>query len=292
VKIRQGIASRTFDAFNVLFMLGLVFVTFYPLYHIFVVSISDGHAVLRGEVNFWPVGPNLDTYSLLLQDTSILRSYSNTILYTAVGTLVNLCCTVLCAYPLSKKEFYGRTFFTLMIVFTMFFSGGLIPSYLLVQKLHMINTMWALIIPGAISVWNMFVMRTFFQGLPNELFESARMDGAHEFFVLWKIVLPLSLPIIATISMFYAVGHWNSFFPALIYLNEKAKYPVQILLRNIVVMGQMSEQSQELSGPYAAVTSTNIKYAVIIIVVAPIVAIYPFIQKYFIKGVMIGSLKG
>lgn len=292
MKIRQGIASRTFDAFNVLFMLGLVFVTFYPLYHIFVVSISDGHAVLRGEVNFWPVGPNLDTYSLLLQDTSILRSYSNTILYTAVGTLVNLCCTVLCAYPLSKKEFYGRTFFTLMIVFTMFFSGGLIPSYLLVQKLHMINTMWALIIPGAISVWNMFVMRTFFQGLPNELFESARMDGAHEFFVLWKIVLPLSLPIIATISMFYAVGHWNSFFPALIYLNEKAKYPVQILLRNIVVMGQMSEQSQELSGPYAAVTSTNIKYAVIIIVVAPIVAIYPFIQKYFIKGVMIGSLKG
>ncbi|MDF2814385.1 MAG: lplC5 [Paenibacillus sp.] len=292
MRIRQSIGSQAFDTFNILFMIGLIFVTFYPLYHIFVVSISDGHSVLRGEVNFWPVGPNLDTYRLLLHDSAILRSYGNTILYTSVGTLVNLCCTILCAYPLSKKEFYGRSFFTLMIVFTMFFSGGLIPSYLLVQKLHMMNTMWALIVPGAISAWNMIVMRTFFQGLPNELFESARMDGANEWLVLWRIVLPLSLPIIATISMFYAVGHWNSFFPALIYLDEKAKYPVQILLRNIVVMGQMSEQSQELSGPYAAVTSTNIKYAVIMIVVAPIIAVYPFIQKYFIKGVMIGSLKG
>lgn len=288
----QGIGSRTFDAFNILFMIGLIFVTFYPLYHIFVVSISDGHSVLRGEVNIWPIRPNLDTYRLLLHDSAIIRSYGNTILYTTVGTFVNVCFTILCAYPLSKKEFHGRSFFTLMIVFTMFFSGGLIPSYLLVQKLNMINTMWALIVPGAISAWNMIVMRTFFQGIPNELFEAARIDGAQELLVLWRIVLPLSLPIIATISMFYAVGHWNSFFPALIYLDEKAKYPVQILLRNMVVMGQMSEQSQELSGPYAGVTSTNIKYAVIMIVVAPIIAIYPFIQKYFIKGVMIGSLKG
>jgi putative aldouronate transport system permease protein len=292
VKIRRSIASKTFDTFNIAFMLGLIFITFYPLYHIFVVSISDGHSVLRGEVSFWPVGPNLDTYRLLLEDPAIIRSYANTVLYTVVGTLVNMVCTILCAYPLSKKEFYGRGFFTLLIVFTMFFSGGLIPSYLLVQKLGMVNTMWALVVPGAISAWNMIVMRTFFQGLPNELFESARIDGASELLVLWRLVLPLSLPIIATISMFYAVGHWNSFFPALIYLNEKAKYPVQILLRNIVVMGQMSEQSQELSGPYAAVTSTNIKYAVIMIVVAPIIAVYPFIQKYFIKGVMIGSLKG
>ncbi|WP_313638264.1 carbohydrate ABC transporter permease [Paenibacillus sp.] len=288
----QGIGSRTFDAFNILFMIGLIFVTFYPLYHIFVVSISDGHSVLRGEVNIWPIRPNLDTYRLLLHDSAIIRSYGNTILYTTVGTFVNVCFTILCAYPLSKKEFHGRSFFTLMIVFTMFFSGGLIPSYLLVQKLNMINTMWALIVPGAISAWNMIVMRTFFQGIPNELFEAARIDGAQELLVLWRIVLPLSLPIIATISMFYAVGHWNSFFPALIYLDEKAKYPVQILLRNMVVMGQMSEQSQELSGPYAGVTSTNIKYAVIMIVIAPIIAIYPFIQKYFIKGVMIGSLKG
>ncbi|CAG7636631.1 L-arabinose transport system permease protein AraQ [Paenibacillus solanacearum] len=292
MNMRRSIGSWAFDACNLLFMLALVMVTFYPLYHLFIVSVSNGHAVLRGEVSFWPVGPNLDTYRLLLQDTSILRSYGNTVLYTAVGTAVNLICTILCAYPLSKREFYGRSFFTLMIVLTMFFSGGLIPTYLLVQKLHMIDTMWALIVPGAISAWNMFVMRTFFQGIPGELFESARMDGAGEWMVLWRIALPLSLPIVATISMFYAVGHWNSFFPALIYLNEKAKYPVQILLRNIVVMGQMSEQSQELSGPYAAVTSTNIKYAVIIVVVAPIVAVYPFIQKYFIKGVMIGSLKG
>lgn len=292
MKIRQSLGSRTFDTINVMFMLGLMFITLYPLYYIFIVSISDGHIVMRGDISFWPRGMNLDTYRLLLHDSAIIRAYGNTILYTVVGTMINLGCTILCAYPLSKRDFYGRGFFTLMIVFTMFFSGGLIPSYLLVKQLHLINTMWALILPGAISAWNMIVMRTFFQGIPNELFESARIDGAHEFWVLFRIVLPLSLPIIVTISMFYAVGHWNSFFSALIYLDEKAKYPVQILLRNIVVMGQMSEQSQELSGPYAAVTSTNIKYAVIMIVVAPIVAVYPFIQKYFIKGVMIGSLKG
>ena len=292
MKIRQGLGSRVFDTCNMLFMLLLIFVTFYPLYYIFIVSISDGHSVMRGEIGFWPIGANWNTYRLILDDSTMIRAYGNTIVYTVVGTFVNLCCTILCAYPLSKKDFYGRGFFTIFIVITMFFGGGLIPSYLLVQKLGLVNTMWALILPGAISAGNMIIMRTFFQGLPQELFESARIDGANELRILMRLVLPLSMPILATMSLFYAVGHWNSFFPALIYLNEKAKYPIQLLLRNIVVMGQMADQSQELSGNYASVTSTNIKYAVIIVVVAPIIMVYPFIQKYFIKGVMIGSLKG
>lgn len=288
----RSFGSRLFDSINVVAMLLLVFVTFYPLYYIFVVSVSGGSAVMRGDVAFYPIDFNWNTYSLVFDDSSIWRSYLNTVVYTVVGTSINLVCTALCAYPLSKREFYGRGFFTLMIVVTMFFSGGLIPNYLLVQKLGMMNTMWALVIPGAISVWNMIVMRTFFQGIPNELYESAGMDGASELTSLIKITLPLSKPIMATMAMFYAVGHWNSFFSAMIYLNEKAKFPLQIILRNMVVMGEMSSQSQEISGAYAAVTATNIKYAVIIIAVLPILLVYPFIQKYFVKGVMVGSLKG
>lgn len=281
-----------FDVVNYALMLLLVFVTFYPLYYIFIVSISDGYDVMKGAVHFWPSGANLNAYKLVLEDPFVGSSYWNTIVYTVCGTFVNVVCTILCAYPLSRKEFYGRGFFTIMIVITMFFSGGLIPSYLLVQKLGMVNTMWALILPGAISAWNMIIMRTFFQGIPNELFESAHMDGANEFSVIYRILLPLSTPIMATISMFYAVGHWNSFFPALIYLNEKAKYPLQVMLRNIVVEGDMTTQTQALGGAYASVTATSIKFAVIMIVIMPIVLVYPFIQKYFIKGVMIGSLKG
>ena len=290
--IKRSLGSKIFDVCNIVFMLALIAVTLYPIYHIFVVSISDGHAVMRGEVNFWPVGINLNTYRLILQDPAILHSYGNTLLYTSVGTAINLLFTIICAYPLSKKEFYGRSFFTILIVITMFFSGGLIPSYLLIQKLNLINTIWALVLPGAISAWNMIIVRTFFQGLPSELFESARIDGSNEFGILFKIVLPLSVPVITTIGMFYAVGHWNSFFPALIYLDEKTKYPVQIILRSMVIEGNMSEQSQSLSGEFASITSTNIKYAVIIVVIVPILLIYPFIQKYFVKGVMVGSLKG
>ena len=290
--MKTSLGSRVFDTANVIFLMGLVFVTFYPIYYIFIVSVSGGNAVMRGDVSFWPVDFNWQTYLLVFEDPSIGRSYLNTILYTTVGTAINLICTTLCAYPLSKRDFYGRGFFTLMIVFTMFFSGGLIPSYLLVQKLGMMNTMWALVIPGAISVWNMIIMRTFFQNIPHELYESAALDGASEFTSLMRITLPLSKPVMATMGMFYAVGHWNSFFPAMIYLDEKAKFPLQIILRNMVVMGEMSSQSQEISGVFASVTATNIKYAVIIIAVAPILLIYPFIQKYFVKGVMVGSLKG
>ncbi|WP_235885342.1 carbohydrate ABC transporter permease [Paenibacillus cymbidii] len=290
--IRAGAGSRLFDGLNAVIMLALVFATFYPLYYIFVVSVSNGSAVMRGDVAFWPHGFNWDTYRLIFKDPSIVRSYGNTILYTTVGTAINLICTALCAYPLSKKDFYGRSVFTLLIVFTMFFSGGLIPSYLLVQKLGMLNSIWALVIPGAISVWNMIIMRTFFQGIPAELYDSAQIDGANELTSLVRITLPLSKPIMATMAMFYAVGHWNSFFPAMIYLDEKVKFPLQIVLRNMVVMGEMSSQSQEISGVFASVTATNIKYAVIVIAVLPIVMIYPFVQKYFIKGTMIGSLKG
>lgn len=290
--IRESWGSRLFDGLNVGFMLLLVFFTLYPIYYLLVVSLSDGISVSKGTVYFWPSNANIAAYKLLLGDSTIIRAYGNTLLYTSVGTVVNVIMTVLCAYPLSKKEFYGRSFFTVMIVITMFFSGGLIPSYLLVYNLGFINTMWAIIVPGAISAWNMFIMRTSFQGIPNELFEAARIDGASEWKTLLRIVLPVSVPMMATIAMFYAVGHWNSYFSALIYLNEKAKFPLQILLRSLVIEGDMAAQAQELSGSFAVVSTQNIKFAIVIIAIAPILFVYPFIQKFFVKGVMIGSLKG
>ncbi|TBL79562.1 carbohydrate ABC transporter permease [Paenibacillus thalictri] len=289
--IRKSFGSRLFDGLNYVFMALLVFLTLYPLYYLLVVSLSDGVAASKGIVYFWPSGTNIEAYKLLLGDKSIIRAYGNTLLYTSVGTAVNMMMTILCAYPLSKKEFYGRSGFTVMIVITMFFSGGLIPSYLLINQLGLLNSMWAVILPGVVSAWNMFIMRTSFQGIPGEIFESAKIDGANEWLTLLRIVLPVSVPMMATIAMFYAVGHWNSYFPALIYLNEKAKFPLQILLRSLVVEGDMAAQAQELSGA-GAITTLNIKYAIIIIAILPILLVYPFIQKYFVKGIMIGSLKG
>lgn len=290
--IGRSRGSLLFDVCNIALMLLLVFFTLYPVYYLIVVSLSDGIAVSKGTVYWWPSNPNLGAYKVLLGDSSIIRAYGNTLLYTSAGTLVNMIMTVLCAYPLAKKDFYGRQTFTIMIVITMFFSGGLIPNYLLVYNLGMINTMWAVILPSAISAWNMFIVRTSFQGIPGEMFEAARIDGANEWRILWRIALPVSVPMLATISMFYAVGHWNSYFPALIYLNEKAKFPLQILLRNLVIEGDMAGQAQDMAGQIATVSTTNIKYAVVIIAILPILMIYPFIQKYFVKGAMIGSLKG
>lgn len=293
MKHTEGIGSKIFDAFNLLFMILVVVITLYPLYYVLIVSISDGSSVMRGEVTLWPKGINWKTYEIVFQDSSIMRSYMNTIMYTIGGTFINLSMTALCAYPLSRNTFYGRNLFSLAIVFTMFFDGGLIPRYLVVDALGLVDTVGAILLPPAINVWYLILMRTFFQSIPEALHESAYMDGAGEFKVLTRIVLPLSVPILATMTLFYAVWHWNSFFPALIYLSDKTMYPVQIILRNIVIQGDMAEQSNMMGGDLGLlVTAQNIKYAVVIIAIAPIVTLYPFLQKYFVKGIMVGSLKG
>ncbi|WP_274649507.1 carbohydrate ABC transporter permease [Paenibacillus humicola] len=288
--------GKKFDAFtlfNVLIMLAAIVVTLYPLYYMAIVSISDGNEVMRGSIGWFPKGVNFKAYQIIFADPSIVRAYANTFLYTAVGTTINLLLTALCAYPLSRKTFYGRNLFTLLIVFTMFFDGGLIPRYLVVNSIGMMNTIWAIVLPPAINVWYMVMMRTFFQSIPGELHESAYMDGAHDGKVFLRVVLPLSLPIMATMVLFYAVWHWNSFFPALIYLNDKAWYPLQIILRNIVVEGDMAQQSNALGGDLGTlVIANNIKYGVVIVAVLPILLVYPFLQKYFVKGAMVGSLKG
>jgi putative aldouronate transport system permease protein len=283
--------SVIFETVNTFILLTVAFVTLYPMYYILIVSLSGGSYIVQGKINFFPRGITWDAYKMVFQNGDIWRSYLNTLLYTGLGTLVNIICTAMCAYPLSRSDFYGRPFFTFMIVLTMFISGGMIPLYLVIIQLKMINTLWAIVLPPAINTYNMIIMRTFFNGIPVSLQESAYLDGANDIHILAKIILPLSKPILATLTLFYAVQHWNSFFPALLYLNTKTKYPVQLILRDIVVAGEFSEQSAEVTQSISII-ATNYKYAVIIISVLPILCVYPFLQKYFAKGVMIGAVKG
>ncbi len=267
-------------------------ITLYPFLHVAAVSISDQMAVANNSVTFYPKGISTDAYKAVFQNEYLFISYRNTIVYTVVGTTINLILTAMVAYPLSKKQFFGRDVFTKIIAFTMFFSGGLIPNYLVIKSLKLVDTMWAVILPGAISTWNMIIMRTYFQGIPDSLEESAVLDGCNDFGVLFKIILPLSMPIVATLGLFYAVGHWNNYFGPLIYLNTKNKWPLQIILQQIVIAGQTAFASGNPELEAELVISDSIKYATIMVAVLPIICVYPFIQKYFVKGVMIGSIKG
>ena len=287
-----SIGSHLFDMLNVCIMLFIMFVTLFPLYQIAVVSLSNGNAVLRGEVSVFPVGLTLDSYRLVMENPTIFRALWNSVLYTTVGTFINLTLTVLCAYPLARSKFSGKTVFTWMVAFTMLFSGGLIPLYLLILKLGLMNSIWAVVLPTAINPWFMFIMRTSFKDIDEALFEAAIIDGANDLQILWKIVLPLSKPVLATLLLFYAVGQWNEFFYPLIFLDDRNLFPIQLILRNVVLLGQ-SQQTNDLAGgsDFVAIEQT-LKYATIMVSTLPILFVYPFVQKYFVKGVMIGAIKG
>ena len=276
------------------FLLLIILATLFPFYHIAIVSISSGRAVLQGKVSVVPIGFDLSSYRAIFSNSRILVAYKNTIVYTTVGTAVNLAMTMMCAYPLSKRHLKGRRFFTILIVVTMYFSGGMIPLYLLVKTLSMMDTIWAIVLPGAITTYYMIVMRTFFANIPEEIHDSAQMDGASEFRVFVSIVIPLSMAIIATMSLFYAVQHWNGYLPALLYLNKRSMYPLQIILRNLVIEGDLLGISSVQLAPDSdtTTTDTSLKYAAIMVATVPILCVYPVIQKHFMKGVMIGSLKG
>ena len=292
-RIRPTRASRTFDAFNVVFMALFMFVTLYPFWYVVMVSLSDGRAVLAGKVSLWPVNFTLATYKVVLSDSSIITGFRNTVVYTVLGTFINLAMTSMCAYPLARPNLEGKKALMGFIVFTMFFSGGMVPTYLVVNQLGIIDTIWAMVLPGAISTYNMIVMRTFFMGIPESMHESACLDGANDIQILLRIVLPVSKPIMATMLLFYAVGHWNGYMNALMYLNSKALFPLQSILRNMVVDGQLTNSTTEVgAGSSFEVIETTMKYATIVISTLPIIMIYPFVQKYFVKGVMIGSIKG
>ncbi|WP_136603917.1 carbohydrate ABC transporter permease [Paenibacillus dokdonensis] len=298
--VRETKRDKLFLICNYIYVLLAFLVVFYPLVYMISASISDPKYVGSGEMWLWPKGITFDGYKRVFENSSIWTGYGNTILYTVVGTAINLVVTLPAAYALSRKDFVGRNFFMAMFMVTMFFGGGLVPTYLLIKQLGMINTMWAIVIPSAASIWNIIVSRTFFQSsIPKELQEAAQIDGCTNMRLFIKIILPLSMPIIAVMALFYGVGNWNSYFSALIYLNDSAKYPLQLVLRQILVLQEMAAQGGgAIDASTAAAMNSKaeiaalVKYAVIIVATVPIIAIYPFLQRYFVQGVMIGSVKG
>ncbi|GIO56440.1 MULTISPECIES: carbohydrate ABC transporter permease [Paenibacillus] len=298
--VRETRRDKVFLAFNYLYVFLAFLIVFYPLVYMVSASISDPKAVGSGEMWLWPKGITFDGYKRVFENTSIWTGYGNTILYTVVGTAINLLVTLPAAYALSRKDFVGRNFFMGMFMVTMFFGGGLVPTYLLVKQLGMVNTMWAIVIPSAASIWNIIVSRTFFQSsIPKELQEAAQIDGCTNMRLFVKIILPLSMPIIAVMALFYGVGNWNSYFSALIYLNDSAKYPLQLVLRQILVLQEMAAQGGGAIDASTAAAMNNkaeiaalVKYSVIIVATIPVIVIYPFLQRYFVQGVMIGSVKG
>jgi putative aldouronate transport system permease protein len=292
---RRSKEDKVFDLINIILVAIMVVLVVYPLYFIVIASISNPNMIYEGKVWFLPKDITFEGYQRIFSDSKIWIGYKNSIIYTFVGTIVNVSFTLMAAYALSRRDLYGRNLIMFLFLFTMFFSGGLIPTYLVVKDLGLLNTMWALILPKAVAVWNLIVARTYFQtSIPNEMLEAAKVDGCSDAKFFWKIVLPLSKPIVAVMVLFYAVGHWNSYFDALIYLNNEDLYPLQLILRNILIQNEASTQMISDLDSLAAKqrVSELIKYGVIIVASLPLLVLYPFVQKYFVKGVMIGGIKG
>ena len=269
----------------------ILIIEVYPLIYVLSASFSSSDAISLGKVFLWPVEPNLKGYEMLAENNSIVQGFLNSVYYTTLGTAINMVLTTLLAYALSRKELPGRDFFTLLAVATMYLQGGLIPTYLLVNSLDLVDTVWGLILPGAIVTTNMIIMRTYFQtSIPESLREAAFLDGCGYIKFLLYVVLPLSLPIVAVVGLYYAVGHWNNYFDALIYLRSNDKQNLQLVLRNILLANQVNSGD----GSYAESSKlgVTIKYAVIVVSCIPMLIVYPCVQKVFVKGVMIGALKG
>jgi ABC-type glycerol-3-phosphate transport system permease component len=291
--MRDSAGDRLFLQILTVISFIILLVVLYPLVFVVSSSFSSGDAVMSGRVYLWPVEFSTEGYRLVMQESTILRGFRNSLMYMGVGTIINLVMTTLLAFPLSRRRMPGRDLIMFAIVFTMFFSGGLIPTFLIVSRMGMVDTFWAMVIPGAISTFNLIIMRTYFQNsIPEELFEPAALDGCGNFRFLLRIALPLSKPIIAVLVLYYAVGHWNSYFNALIYLRSSSKISLQLALRNILLANQMSSGSGAEGFGETAKIGLTVKYAVIVVSSLPVVILYPFIQKYFIKGVMIGAIKG
>lgn len=292
--IRESHGDKAFYIISAGVLILMTLIVLYPLIYILSASFSSGAAVSSGKVVFLPVEPSLEGYRTVFAYADVWTGYKNTVFYTVAGTLINVFMTLIAAYPLARKTLPGRTWITLLFSMTMLFSAGMIPNYMLMNKLSLLNTRWVMLLPGALSVYNVIITRTFLMNLPQELFEAARIDGCNDYQYFFRITLPLSKAVIAVICMFYAVGHWNAYFNAFMYLNDSALYPLQIFLRELLVLGDIDlgqvtdpEILQRLQG-----LKLLLRYALIVVATVPILAVYPFAQRYFIQGVMIGSIKG
>ncbi len=294
--IKKSIGERLFNVFNVLFMLALMFVMAVPLWHVLMASLSDSGEIVRaaGEgVMLWPRGFNFDAYRLVAKNPNIFNGYKITILVVVAGTLMSVVITSFGAYALSRKNLMWKGLVNRMIVFTMLFSGGLIPTYIIINNVyHLGNNLLVLILPGIVSQWNLMVMRTSFEGIPESLIESAKIDGANDFTILFKIVYPTSMAIIVVMILFYGIGYWNAWFNAMLYIRNRSLFPLQLILREILLQNSTNAMTTDIALSDKGSVSESIKYALIVVSTLPILCLYPFLQKYFVKGVMIGAVKG
>ena len=297
--IKESRGDRIFYTLNYVFLAIILLIVAYPLIYIVACSFSNPQSVMAGKVWLWPVDPMLQGYTTVFQDKDVMTGYGNSIFYTVVGTVLALCMTMLAAYPLSRSDYKLSRPVMLIFTFTMYFGGGLIPTYLLMSNMGMVNTRAVMIIPGILSVYNVIITRTFIQSsIPQSLHEAAELDGCSDFRYLVSIVVPLSKAVMAVIALYYAIGYWNSYFNAMIYLYDRSKYPLQMFLREILIENQMSAEllskgtiSVEEAAARQAIYEL-LKYSLIIVASVPVMIFYPFIQKYFVKGVMIGGIKG
>lgn len=279
-----------FSIVNTIILTCLAIITVYPVIYITAVSLSATSEVVQGNVTLFPKGFNLDAYAQVLNDDRVPRAYLNTIMYTALGTAINLLLTAVAAYPLARKNFFGRKFFLLAIIITMFLNPGIIPNYLIVSELGLLNSVWALVLPNAIWTFELLILKSFYENMSESLREAAVVDGASEYRILFQIVIPLSKPALASIGLFYFMGHWNSFFIPMIYLNDSVLYPLQVVLRDMLIFSENGSNPSLVDA--AALAPQAMKNATIVLSMIPVLLIYPFAQKYFAKGVMLGSEKG
>ncbi|MDF2814770.1 MAG: transporter permease [Paenibacillus sp.] len=287
-------SSRWFRWLNAGLLAIIACATLFPFINILAVSMSSSRAINAGEVSLWPIEFSMDAYINLMEDGQLFVAMKNTVIITVVGTALNMLFTILAAYPLSKRRLKGRNVMLMAVLFTMLFGGGLIPNFLLINSLGLINSYWGLWLPALISAYNMFVMKSFFEGLPEELEESASIDGAKDLTILWKIILPLSLPVIAALTLFYAVGWWNSYFNVLIYIKSTDKLSLTVKLYQMLqnISSDLLSTTNGEGVTQATITPEGVRASAIIIAILPILCVYPFLQKHFVKGVLMGSVKG
>jgi len=290
--IKRSKASNSFDLFNHIFLLLVAILCILPIIYVVGASLASDQELLAAKIFLIPKKASLEAYRYVFTTNVVPRSMLVSIFITVIGTSINLILTVLTAYPLSKKYVKGGKTILMLIVFTMVFSGGMIPTYLVVTSLKLTNTFWSLWLPTAISAFNLILIKSFFQQIPQELEEAAELDGCSQWGILFKVVIPLSLPSLATIALFYAVGHWNSYFPAILYINDPNKWPIQVWLRQIVLLSSGGFSNSSATSEITAIPPQSMQYAVIVIATIPVLVLYPFLQKYFAKGALIGGVKG
>jgi putative aldouronate transport system permease protein len=291
--IRESFGSRLFDGINVFLMICMMTVTLYPFIYVTFASVSDPLAMTAYTgLLLWPRGFSLASYKAVFENPNILQGYKNTIFYVTVGTLVNLVLTSFGAYALSRNRIRYQNLFMFLIVFTMLFRGGLIPTFLVVRNVGLIDTRWAVIFPRAIDAFFLIIMRTYFNGLPDGLEESAKLDGANDFTILFRIIVPVAMPVVAVMILFYGVKNWNTWFHPMIFLRRRTLYPLQLILREILIINQTDDMMTSAADSDKEAIGVTIKYATVMVATVPILFVYPMLQKYFVKGVMIGAIKG